>query len=303
MRKLAKYMVAVGACLAVMGGVAHAGRHDWRYDPPTHTSLHVVYPSWVGQNPGNANHANIRFENVDTGATRTLNWHTGSRRGFYPEHTFVFADHRQWPNWSNYCVVWVQVAETNYHWSGRVCSPPPTTTTTTTTTVPQTTTTTTTTTIPVTTTTTIPVTTTTTIPVTTTTTIPVTTTTVPETTTTTVPETTTTVPQTTVPETTTTVPQTTVPETTTTVPETTTTAPETTVPETTTTVPETTTTAPETTVPETTTTVPETTTTVPEPPTPELPKAGVGLRLAVMGGVLMAVGFVITAATRRKESE
>ena len=225
--------------------------HDWEYADPTCDWLHVDYPANL-PNPQNANHVNIRISS--NGQTVTLNWHTSGT--WAPASTFVYADHPQWPGFSVYTVEWVQVAESNYHWSGSLeCGTPPTTTTVPPTTVPPTT-------VPP---TTVPP---TTVPPTT---VPPTT--VPPVTClacdlcvpcppeTTVPETT--VPETTVPETT--VPETTVPETT--VPETT--VPETTVPETT--VPETT--APETTAPETTVPVVE----------DELPKTGLGATIFWLG--------------------
>ena len=94
MKKLATFLVTLGAGLTLCGGIVQARDHNWRYDPPTAYELHVEYPRWVGQNPGNANHANIRIEDANSNRQRTLNFHTGSRRGFYPSHTFVFQSHR-----------------------------------------------------------------------------------------------------------------------------------------------------------------------------------------------------------------
>ena len=100
---------------------AEASQHNWQYAPPTSASLTVEYPSWVNMN--NANHVNVRLANADTGQTRTLNWHWGTRTPGR-SRTVVFAEHGSWPGWDRTCVVWVQVAETNYHWSGSVCDDP-----------------------------------------------------------------------------------------------------------------------------------------------------------------------------------
>ena len=118
---------AVGVSLIVLGFVlavtspAEASRNNWQYAPPTSASLTVEYPSWVNMN--NANHVNVRLANADTGQTSTLNWHWGTPTPGRTR-TVVFAEHGNWPGWDRTCVVWVQVAETNYHWSGRVCDDP-----------------------------------------------------------------------------------------------------------------------------------------------------------------------------------
>jgi hypothetical protein len=135
MKQLAKYLVAIGAGLVLIGnaGVAQgaatptpAFNHNWQYEAPTCESLFVDYPDNL-PNPQNANHVNIR---IDFDGTKiTFNWHTSGT--WAPSSTFVYADHPNWPSGVTvYTVEWVQVAESNYHWQGSLeCgeTPPPTT--------------------------------------------------------------------------------------------------------------------------------------------------------------------------------
>jgi len=100
---------------------------NWEYAAPTCTALTVTYPDNIPS--GQANDANIRIVNLDSGGGEvTLNFHnnTGTWSG---NHSFTYADHPQWPGWDHFKVVWTQVGGTNYHWQGEVScggeTPPP----------------------------------------------------------------------------------------------------------------------------------------------------------------------------------
>lgn len=95
---------------------------DWRYDAPSCDALIVKYPSNIPA--GQANDVNVKFKNLATNATKTLNFHKDSGT-WSGTKTFDFKSHSQWPGWTYYAVTWVQVAGTNYHWQGEIiCGQP-----------------------------------------------------------------------------------------------------------------------------------------------------------------------------------
>ena len=95
---------------------------DWQYEQPTCTALTVVYPANIPD--GQANDVNVKIKNLTTNEVKTLNFHKNSGT-WSGTKVFDFQSHSQWPGWTYYSVTWVQVAGTNYHWSGEVkCGQP-----------------------------------------------------------------------------------------------------------------------------------------------------------------------------------
>lgn len=90
---------------------------NWEYAAPSCTALTVVYPANIPA--GQANDVNIRIKNLTTNAETTLNFHNNSGT-WSGTQVFTYASHPNWPGWDYYAVTWVQVAGTNYHWSGSV---------------------------------------------------------------------------------------------------------------------------------------------------------------------------------------
>ncbi|WP_062466032.1 hypothetical protein [Demequina maris] len=91
--------------------------YDWEYAAPTCTALTVDYPAALPA--GQANDVNVRLKNLATGAEKTLNFHNGGGT-WSGTQVFDFTSHHAWPGWGYYAVTWVQVAGSNYHWSGQV---------------------------------------------------------------------------------------------------------------------------------------------------------------------------------------
>lgn len=95
---------------------------NWEYAAPSCTALTVVYPANIPA--GQANDVNIRIKNLITNAETTLNFHNNSGT-WSGTQVFTYSSHPNWPGWDYYAVTWVQVAGTNYHWSGSVtCGEP-----------------------------------------------------------------------------------------------------------------------------------------------------------------------------------
>ncbi len=90
---------------------------NWEYAAPSCTALTVVYPANIPA--GQANDVNIRIKNLTTNAETTLNFHNNSGT-WSGTQVFTYSSHPNWPGWDYYAVTWVQVAGTNYHWSGSV---------------------------------------------------------------------------------------------------------------------------------------------------------------------------------------
>ncbi|GAA1944826.1 hypothetical protein [Agromyces allii] len=88
---------------------------NWEYAAPTCKVLTVVYPSNIPS--GQANDVNVKV--VADGKELTLNFHL-DKGTWSGTKEFVFADHAKWPNPKSWTVTWVQVAGTNYHWTGSV---------------------------------------------------------------------------------------------------------------------------------------------------------------------------------------
>ncbi|WP_062311293.1 hypothetical protein [Demequina rhizosphaerae] len=96
--------------------------HDWEYAAPSCDALTVDYPEALPA--GQANDVNVRIKNLATGQEKTLNFHNGGGT-WSGTQVFDFASHHAWPAWGYYAVTWVQVAGSNYHWSGEVtCGQP-----------------------------------------------------------------------------------------------------------------------------------------------------------------------------------
>jgi hypothetical protein len=92
---------------------------DWQYPAPTcEGGLIVTYPADIPADQ--ANDVNIRIL-LPNGQTRTYNFHNNG--GFWSGEThFNVKTHPQFilDMITSYTIVWVQVAGTNYHWTGSV---------------------------------------------------------------------------------------------------------------------------------------------------------------------------------------
>ncbi|MGI9823307.1 LPXTG cell wall anchor domain-containing protein [Agromyces sp. Marseille-Q5079] len=88
---------------------------NWQYAAPTCEALKVVYPSNIPS--GQANDVNVRI--IADGKELTLNFHKGSGT-WSGTQTFTFATHKDWPKPKSWTVTWVQVAGTNFHWTGEI---------------------------------------------------------------------------------------------------------------------------------------------------------------------------------------
>ncbi|ANC31378.1 hypothetical protein I598_1830 [Isoptericola dokdonensis DS-3] len=87
----------------------------WYYPAPTcEGALTVTFPEGLRHN----NHVNVAVVNDVTGESRTFNFHSDT--DYSGIVTFDVTTHRDWPGWTSYSYTWVQVAETNYHWEGKV---------------------------------------------------------------------------------------------------------------------------------------------------------------------------------------
>jgi LPXTG-motif cell wall-anchored protein len=87
----------------------------WFYPAPTcEGALTVTFPEGLRGN----NHVNISVTNDVTNETRTFNFHSAD--DYTGTRTFDVTKRTDWPGWTSYSYTWVQVAETNYHWEGKV---------------------------------------------------------------------------------------------------------------------------------------------------------------------------------------
>lgn len=97
---------------------------NWQYIAPTCDALTVTYPHDLPA--GQANDVNVKVTyGPGYSQSLTLNFHNNGG-DWSGTQTFTFASHPDWPaNIGPYNVVWIQVAGTNYHWTGEVsCGTP-----------------------------------------------------------------------------------------------------------------------------------------------------------------------------------
>ncbi|WP_341927467.1 hypothetical protein, partial [Nocardioides psychrotolerans] len=84
---------------------------NWKYATPSCDALTVAYPSDIPA--GQSNDVNIRLS-TDQGEV-TLNYHNNATT-WSGTQSFTYSQHANWPaGVTDYAVVWVQVAGSNYH--------------------------------------------------------------------------------------------------------------------------------------------------------------------------------------------
>ncbi|UOE44652.1 hypothetical protein [Agromyces larvae] len=89
---------------------------NWEYPAPTCTALTVTYPANIPA--GQAIDVNVRI--VADGEDITLNFRQKHGTPYSGTVVFEYAKHADWPDPDIWTVNWVQVAGTNYHWTGSV---------------------------------------------------------------------------------------------------------------------------------------------------------------------------------------
>ncbi|GAA4717483.1 hypothetical protein GCM10023216_01870 [Isoptericola chiayiensis] len=65
-------------------------------------------------------HVNIEVQNLLDGTTQKFNFHADSDEEYAGVTHFDPTDHPDWPGWTDYAIVWIQVNALNYHWKGFV---------------------------------------------------------------------------------------------------------------------------------------------------------------------------------------